>query len=372
MAKARCGAQLEAEIGVEGSASQVPGTAPAPFCLEIAVTPGNGREFDLWRSGMSPLFALDAEHPSARPSFGAELTSYQFGDVAVSSGVSSAAIYERTEQTIARSGIDSIGLIVYLDGGCALDVEGHAEEVRTGDVCILDMTRESTVRSPAHKDVSIVLPRTLVEPNLADPEALHGRILRRASPLNTMLVNHLRTLIAQAPALGLSEADAAARATAALVAAFAGASTDGRETLVRFAATHALQTARRIIEANIENPELGTDFICRQLGVSRAKLYRLFEPIGGISYFIQQRRLRRACQDITDTRFVQERIGAIAARYGFSSVSVFSRAFRQAYGTSPSSLREEHSQARKADVSHSGDRAFELMKRWLLGVEATA
>ena len=356
---------------MERPATQTSGTVSAQFRLTLSITPGNAREFDLWRSGISPLYAVDTPHARARSSFGAELTSYQFGDVAVGYGHSSAATFERSAQTIARSGLDSFGLVVYSEGGCALDVEGRAEEVQVGDVCILDMTRASTLRAPDYSSLSIILPRALIEPDLADPDALHGRILRRSNPLNTMLVSHLRTLLAEAPALGLAEAGAAARGTAALIAAFAGASSHGRDTVARFATTQSLQVARRIIEENIDNADLGTDFICRRLGVSRAKLYRLFEPIGGISQYIQQRRLRRAYQDITDPRYAQDRVGAIAARYGFSSVSVFSRAFRQTYGVSPSQLRGVLWRNGTANLAHPGDSGFEAMSRWLLGMEAT-
>lgn len=360
------------ESSLRRSETQAHGRMPAQFRLDLSVAAGDAREFDLWRSGLSPLYAVDAPNAGARSSFGAAMTTHQFGDVAVASGQSSAATYERTKQTIARSGIDNICLVVYSDGGCALDVEGRDDEVQVGDVCILDMTRASTVRAAAFGNLTVVLPRRLFEQNVADPDGLHGRILRRSNPLNTMLVSHLRTLAAEAPALGLSEAGAAARAAAVLVAAFAGTSTDGRDAVARFSGAHALQIARRIIEANIDKPGLGTDFICQQLGVSRAKLYRLFEPIGGVSHFIQQRRLRRSYQDIADPRCAQERISAIAARYGFSSVSVFSRAFRQAYGVSPSKLRADSRQVGQTDVPHSGESPFELMKRWLLGMEANS
>ena len=116
---------------------------PSQFRLDLSVKPGNAREFDQWRSGMSPLFAMDAPDAEARSSFGAQLTSYQFADVAIVSGRSSAATFQRTAQHIARSGIDNIALLVYAEGGCALDAEGRATEVHAGDVCFLDLSRSS-------------------------------------------------------------------------------------------------------------------------------------------------------------------------------------------------------------------------------------
>lgn len=354
---------------MEPSATRRRGTLPAPFRLSLSVAPGNAREFDLWRCGYAPIYAADASHVRARSSFGAEMTGYLFGDVAIASDRSSAAVFERTTQTIARSGIDHISVLVYSAGGCALDIEGRAAELHVGDVCIFDMTRRSAVRAPDHANLAIVLPRALLAPHVADIDGLHGLILRRSTPLNTMLVSHMQTFFAEAPTLGLSDARAAAAGTAALVAAFAGPSAEGRDTIAQAAAS--LQAARRTIEENLHDPDLGPDFVCRQLGMSRAKLYRLFEPIGGVSHYIQERRIARAYRIITDPAHARERVGAIAARCGFSNASVFSRAFRQAFGMSPAELRDAVGRAETADIGLAGDSAFETMRRWLLGLDAT-
>jgi hypothetical protein len=84
------------------SATRARDRMPSQFRLDLSVTPGNAREFDLWRSGMSLLFEMDAADIAARSSFGAQLTSYQFADVAIVSGFSSAATFERTAPMIAR------------------------------------------------------------------------------------------------------------------------------------------------------------------------------------------------------------------------------------------------------------------------------
>ena len=131
-----------------------------------------------------------------------------------------------------------------------------------------------------------MLPRALVEPHLADIDRLHGLVLKKSSPLNAMLVSHLRTLFAQAHALSVSDAGAAMQGAIALIAASAGASANGRETIRSAAVAMSAQAARRTIEANLHDRDLGPDFICKRLGMSRAKLYRLFESAGGVSHYI--------------------------------------------------------------------------------------
>jgi AraC-like DNA-binding protein len=354
---------------MEPTAKLPRGQLPARFRLDVSVNPGSAREFELLRSGMSPLFAMDAASAQARSSFGAKMTSYQFADIAIAASQVSAARHERTEQTIARGSVDNISLVIYSKGGTRLDVEGRSSEVHPGDVCILDMTRPSALRGPECKNLALLLPRTSVEPHLADPNRLHGLLLKDSHPLNTMLVSHVRTLFAQAPALRVSDVRAATQGAIALIAAFAGASANGRETIHNAAAAASVQAARRTIEANLHDRDLGPDFICTQLGMSRAKLYRLFESAGGVGHYILQRRMTRAYRDIVNPACAHERIGTIAARCGFSNASVFSRAFRQAHGVSPKELRDTLG---PADRALALDNDFGAMSRWLLGVNTAA
>lgn len=140
---------------------------------------------------------------------------------------------------------------------------------------VLDMTRQSSLRAPRYRSLSLVLPRALLAPLVADLDALHGRILQRSTALNAMLTRHLRALYDEAPGLAAKDAGAAAHGTAALVAAFAGASVHGRGMIEQASAGTSLQAARRLIEANVPEPDLGPEFLCQRLGMSRAKLYRL-------------------------------------------------------------------------------------------------
>jgi AraC-like DNA-binding protein len=342
---------------------------PSQFRLDLSVTPGNAREFDLWRGGMSPLFELDAADAKARSSFGVQLTSYQFADVAIVSGFSSAARFERTAPMIARSGIDHISLVVHAKGGCALNADGRNVEVQTGDVFFLDLSRPTALRAPDYGSLTLILPRAALQPYIADLDGLHGRTLQKKNPLNAILVNHMQTLFAEAPLLSSADGRAATNGTAALIAAFARPSANGRETIARTESATSLFALRRFIEANMHHRELGPDFICRKLGVSRAKLYRAFEPMGGVSSYIQQRRLTRAHQLISSPTHADQRIGAIAAACGFGNVSAFSRAFRQAFGISPTEVRDPPGRAELADVTLSGEAGFGTMSRWLLGLD---
>jgi len=336
--------------------------------LDISVSPGNAHDFDLWRHGLSPLYEMDTPEPAARASYAAEMTSYFVADMGIAEGSASAAHFNRTPLTIARGGLDNICVLLYSQGGCRLDTEGRSTEVHAGDVCFLDMTRQSELRASYYQTLSVVLPRALLAPLVADLDGLHGRIMQKSTSLNTMLASHLRTLFDEAPVLTSKDAGAAAHGTAALVAAFAGASGKGREAIEQASANASLQSARRLIEAQLHEPDLGPELVCQRLGMSRAKLYRLFEPIGGVGEYIQQRRLSRAYQALTDPAQANLYIGVIATQCGFGSASVFSRAFRNAFGISPTDLRANQTRTDADETGLSGDNAFATMRRQLLGM----
>lgn len=345
------------------------GRAPSQFRMEVSIAPGNTREFERWRDGLRPLFAVDALDATSRSSFSAKATSYQFSDVAIISGHSSAALFQRAPLTIARSGLDHISLLLYTEGGCALDVEGRSTEVQAGDVCFLDLSRPIMLRAPDYASLTLILPREMLQPYIADLDTLHGRILRRSQPLNAMLVSHLKTLLAEAPTLNAIESSVAAKGTAALIAAFAGASDEGRDVIIRSSATTTLLTFRQYIEKHLGDLDLGPASLCHRFGVSRATLFRAFEPMGGVMCYILQRRLARARRLIIDAADTHHRIGSIAFQCGFSNASVFNRAFRHAFGLSPTELRTTVMSGKVSDVALSGDQVFGSMGRWLLGLD---
>jgi AraC-like DNA-binding protein len=74
--------------------------------------------------------------------------------------------------------------------------------------------------------------------------------------------------------------------------------------------------------------------------VSPRYLQLLFESGGGtFSEYVVEQRLARACRMLTETKFADWTIGAIAFEAGFSNLSYFNRTFRRLYGETPSDVR---------------------------------
>lgn len=100
---------------------------------------------------------------------------------------------------------------------------------------------------------------------------------------------------------------------------------------------------------HLADPGLSVERIARKHGVSKSYLYTIFTKMLGCqpAEYIRQLRLREACRLLKSGRWM---LSEIAVRTGFSSLSVFSRSFRQAMGCTPSEFqRKSLSQQKEAE-----------------------
>ena len=82
---------------------------------------------------------------------------------------------------------------------------------------------------------------------------------------------------------------------------------------------------------------LGPEQLQQAFHYSRSAIYRLFEPHGGVAAFIRAERLRRCHAELIRST-TPRAVSVVAARYGFTDPSHFSRIFHRHYGIAPSHL----------------------------------
>jgi AraC-like DNA-binding protein len=78
--------------------------------------------------------------------------------------------------------------------------------------------------------------------------------------------------------------------------------------------------------------------ICRALGVSRTRLYQLFEANGGVLNYVRKRRLLLAYADLSNSADHRP-ISEIAEVAGFEVAANFTRAFIHEFGLGPREIR---------------------------------
>lgn len=110
----------------------------------------------------------------------------------------------------------------------------------------------------------------------------------------------------------------------------------------------------RFIEQNLERPDLSTQVLLDQFGVSRATLYRMFEPLGGVRNYLTERRATSALIDISNGSARRGFVLAACERWGFSSPANFNRTIQRLFGNSPKALLST-SDLQRVGMEHVSD-----------------
>ncbi|MEK6293657.1 MAG: AGE family epimerase/isomerase [Paraburkholderia tropica] len=84
-------------------------------------------------------------------------------------------------------------------------------------MCLFDLSQPLSAASTDYEAITVVLPRPLFGSRQSGLDALHGSVIRGATPFGRMLSDHLHSLSAHATGFSEPEAAAAAEATAALL-----------------------------------------------------------------------------------------------------------------------------------------------------------
>ena len=313
------------------------------FALATDGLPGNVA-FEQWRNTVAPVFDAGIAPGTHIDQFAIAFEAFNFGPLVLGrTRGSGSQTFDRTTPTVARSGVDHILVQAYVRGSSHVAAEGNEFGVAPGDVWLFDMARTLRTKTRDFANVSLAVPRAMIEPLVPDGDALHGLKLGGDTALGGLLYDHIRGLEARAPRMTPREAISVAESTVHLVAGCVGPVAEARGLTDAGMASALLSHLRRDIDANLSDPDLGPDLLMRRHGLSRARLYRLFEPLGGVADYIRRRRLRRCFLDLASPSRRDVRIAEIAQAWGFGNEAVFSRAFKARFGITPSEVRRMRS-----------------------------
>lgn len=95
-----------------------------------------------------------------------------------------------------------------------------------------------------------------------------------------------------------------------------------------------------IVKAEMNDPELNVDALASKMGLGRSQFYRKIKAITNYSpvELLRQLRLKKARELLLTT---EQSISEIAYEVGFSAPAYFTRCYREAFGETPTELREK-------------------------------
>jgi AraC-like DNA-binding protein len=298
------------------------------------------RTSQLFAATLDPIFRTTMETPEHLGDFRAGLSTYFMGPALflVADMLGTTYTFCRDPSRIARSGLDLIFVQLTLEGSDLRMLGGEAMTVEAGDISLFDLSRPMHSETRHCRNLTLVLPRHLLFGSEVQNDALHGLVLKGSTSIARLIGSHMRALFADLSDITQAEAPAIVTATANLVTDLIAPQVAARSQPSPTVRGAVIMEIRRYIDQNLSRSDLGPDHLCKVFALSRASLYRLFEPVGGVTDHIRGRRLRAAFEMLANDS--QRTVGEIAYACGFPDISAFSRAFRHQYGMSPSEVRE--------------------------------
>jgi AraC-like DNA-binding protein len=337
----------------------------------ILAAPGDNcrHATQLFAETLDPVFRTTLATPPRLERFRAGLDSYFMGPALFLAAEMRGTTYTfaRDQRRIAQTGFDLIFLQMAIEGTDRRTVNDETMLVEPGDITMFDLSRPLRAETENCRNLTLVLPRHILFSNDTQNDALHGMRLKRSTSSARLIGSHLRALHQDLGSITQAEAPAIIHATANLVTNLVGPQIGMRSSTSPATRGAVIMEIKRYIGQNLAQADLGPDHLCKAFGLSRASLYRLFEPIGGVTDHIRTRRLRSAFDMLFHDQ--KRTIGEIAYACGFTDVSAFSRAFRHQFDMSPTEVRDGgHERPIFPHVSHQQSAAS--VRDWLRIISA--
>jgi len=297
-----------------------------------------GERFDVWRQGLLPLFEPRLEEIASEQFF-ARVDGFNLRRVFFGLSEFSAQGYLRRRDHRADEGADHLLVQLYMSGGYVGHNAGYPMKVGPGDISLLDLGYTLETRAEASSALSLVIPRDLMFA-FARPERVGpGGVISGESAQGRILGQLLHSAWRSLHSASVEEEEGVCHTLVGAVAgAFASQGADAA--LAPALECAALDPICDYIERHLSSEQLTPAHLCRRFACSRAQLYRLFQPLGGVASFIRQARLRRCLRELGDPYDGPPNIMEVAMRWGFTSQSHFCRLFRHSFGITPTQAIE--------------------------------
>jgi AraC-like DNA-binding protein len=303
------------------------------------ITGATGR-LDVWRDLIREHFvALDIDADS-RDEFAGAVRSTQLGHLKVASVSSTTGRYRRTPGLARRDADRYLQVGLLARGEAMLSQDGRLAELRPGDFAVYETERPFLWGLRGDWQLFVFTwPRTAIALEPGESRRLTARALVGDVGLSAIVGRLLRDLVASPPSLspcgGIRLADEVGQLVTTVASEFAGPrppSNASRDQMARIGA---------YIAEHLADPDLGPTDIARAHFMSTRQLHRLFAAHSDtVTRYVRRRRLERCRQDLATTRTP---IAEVGRRWGFTDPTIFSRAFRGKYHTTPSDYRHQHS-----------------------------
>lgn len=300
-----------------------------------------GDRFDAWHSAVSSAFVpLDVSTADPKH-FDGYLRAQPLGLVTVTEVGGQAAHVKRSRQAIAAGNPGVYKFALQRSGQCLVRQDENEALLSPGDLVVYDTTRPYDVISREPYSIFVVqVPHEHLGISQDQARALVAQRIPGSSGLGALTSSLLSTLSTQLETEEMSPDPRAAAAVLQMVQA---------TLMARLRPAQEIPTrdvvyleAVRFIDRHLGDSRLSVTTVAQALHVSVRYLQNVFADEGTtVSDWIRNRRLEHCRVELSDPSQRSRPVSAIAARWGYSDASSFTRSFKNAFGATPSEYRRQ-------------------------------
>ncbi|MET9435733.1 helix-turn-helix domain-containing protein [Streptomyces sp. NPDC006551] len=326
--------------------SRAPLTAAAQHLALSTATAAPADPVSVWKRDLSRTYvALDPVVRGDRGSWTGSLTSNRTGSLQVTTEESDPVKLVRTPEAAAADGHAYLFARIQLAGPALLFQDGRSVQLDPGVLAFYDASRPFSIVLPEPQRARVLmLPRPMLRLEDTDVRRITATAVGvepdgPAAPLLPFLRGLVEEIGPAAPHVREPLARTVAGLLSTLAAHQSGAL--GRSRAAGAGPATVLDRIKSSAEARLGEPELSPRMLAEELGISLRSLHKLFHAEGTtFGGWVRERRLEACRAELARPDAAGLAISAVAARWGFPRPAHFSRAFRRAYGVSPSQWRE--------------------------------
>jgi len=252
----------------------------------------------------------------------------------------------RTPELISQADPDLLKLFLVCSGGPSMVVQGDQQaRLLPGEFAVYDTRRPYVVSCGVDgrptRVLTFMFPPSLLPLSRNGVRQLTAVRIPATAGLGDLTSHFLLQLARDVDHYSPAEAARLSAAALEVLATRLARELDARDWGTSEARRHALLTTiQAFIQQRLADPDLSPATVAAAHHISLRSLHQLFHDEGlTVAGWIRRQRLERCRRDLADPALAARSVGAIAARWGFSSAGDFSRAFRAVHGLPPAAYR---------------------------------
>lgn len=296
-------------------------------------------DIDAWRRLAARAFGQLDVQPADENAFRATIREAELEDVHLFDMRSGPHTVTKTERHVGLAETAFCKLSLQIDGRCTLTQNDRRADLEPGDLALYVTSRPYELRFPGEQHSMVVtFPRSAIHMSDEQLELVTATRLSRSSGLGRVAVPLFEQLAANLDLLAGAHAISLVRSALDILVTVLSA--EAREAGRDSSENVLFHQAAAYIDEHLGDIEMTPETVAEALYVSLRQLQARFSERGlTIATFIRSRRLAAIRRDLSNPLLAHESVHALSARSGLVNASHVSRAYKSAYGESPTEYR---------------------------------